>query len=281
MIRLYCGRQTLERDRPVVMGIVNLTPDSFSGDGLGGDAGRAIAHAWSQLEAGADLLDLGAESSRPGAPPVAAEDEIRRLVPVLRALRDCGAPLSVDTCKPEVMRAVLAEGASVINDIRGLETPGALAAVAGSDCALCLMHMQGEPRSMQAAPAYGDVVGEVAAYLRDRLVAAEAAGVARARCWIDPGFGFGKTVEHNFALFRALPVLAAGSVPVLVGVSRKSMLGAITGREVGDRLPASLAAAVLAAQAGAAVIRVHDVAATIDALKTWRALAPDEKGGQQ
>ena len=274
MVRLYCGSQVLELDRPAVMGIVNLTPDSFSGDGLGDDASRAIAHAWEQIEAGADLLDLGAESSRPGAMPVAAEEEIRRLRPVVRALRDSGVPLSVDTCKPEVMRVVLGEGAAIINDIRALEAPGALDVIAGSDCAVCLMHMQGEPRSMQVSPSYADVVGEVAAYLDGRIAAARAAGVGRQRCWIDPGFGFGKTLDHNATLFRALPEFVAAGDPVLVGVSRKSMLGAITGRAVGDRLAAGLAAAVMAAEAGAAVIRVHDVAATIDALKTWRTLAP-------
>lgn len=281
MIRLYCGPRVLELDRPAVMGIVNLTPDSFSGDGVGDDASRAIAQAWGQIEAGADLLDLGAESSRPGASPVAADEEIRRLRPVVRALRDSGVPLSVDTCKPEVMRVVLDEGAAIINDIRAFEAPGALQVLAGSDCAACLMHMQGEPRSMQLSPIYGDVVAEVSAYLRRRIDAAGAAGVERRRCWVDPGFGFGKTIEHNKALFRALPALVAAGQPVLVGVSRKSMLGAITGRAVGDRLAAGLSAAVLAAQAGAAVIRVHDVAATIDALKTWRALAPEGKGAGQ
>jgi dihydropteroate synthase len=260
------------------MGIVNLTVDSFSGDGVGSDAARAIAHALSLAEAGADILDLGAESSRPGALPVALEDEAARLLPVIRALRDCGLPLSVDTSKPEVMHMALDEGVSIINDIRALEAPGALEAVRGSDCALCLMHMQGEPASMQRAPSYTNVTGEVTSYLRERLRMAEGAGIDRRRCWIDPGLGFGKSFEHNLALFRRLPELAHEGVPVLVGVSRKSMLGAITGRPVDERLPAGLAAAVVAAQAGVSVIRVHDVAATVDALNTWRALAPPNEG---
>lgn len=258
------------------MGIVNLTPDSFSGDGIGSDVERAVAQAMTMIEAGADLLDLGAESSRPGAVPVASEDEAARLVPVLRALRDCGVPLSVDTCKPQVMRAALDEGAAIINDIRALGEPGAAEVIAESDCAVCLMHMRGAPADMQAAPAYDDVVGEVRGFLLDRLRSAVEAGIAPRRCWIDPGFGFGKTIEHNTALFRALPTFVADDAPVLVGVSRKSMLGAITGRPVGERTAASVAAAVLAAQAGVAVIRVHDVAATIDALKTWRSLAPED-----
>lgn len=262
------------------MAVVNLTPDSFSGDGVGADVERAFARAMAQIEAGADILDLGAESSRPGALPVPANEEIVRLQPVLRRLRDCGVPVSVDTCKPEVMQVALAEGAAIINDIHALARPGALEAVRDSDCSVCLMHMQGEPAGMQSAPAYGDVVGEVSAYLRGRIRALGAMGLAAERCWIDPGFGFGKTLEHNTALFRALPDLVAIGAPVLVGVSRKSMLGAITGRPVGERLAASLAAAVLAAQAGAAVVRVHDVAATRDAITTWRALAPGRMGTQ-
>jgi dihydropteroate synthase len=281
MNRLYCGARTLELDRPAVMGIINLTPDSFSGDGVGSDVERAIAQAMAMVEAGADLLDLGAESSRPGAASVPAEDEVARLLPVLRALRDCGVPLSVDTCKPEVMRAVLDEGAAIINDIRALGVPGAAEAVAASDCAVCLMHMRGVPADMQTAPVYEDVVGEVRGFLLDRVRTAVEAGIAPHRCWVDPGFGFGKTIEHNTALFRALPAIVADDAPVLVGVSRKSMLGSITGRPVGDRLAAGLAAAVLAAEAGAAVIRVHEVAATIDALNIWRTLAPANWGVQE
>ena len=257
------------------MGIVNLTPDSFSGDGMGADVRAALRHAEQQIEAGADLLDLGAESSRPGAQPLGLADELARLLPVLRGLRDCPVPISVDTYKPEVMRAALDEGASIINDIYGLQSPGALEAVADSDCAVCLMHMQGEPLSMQANPQYADVVAEVAAFLNQRIVVAKDAGVAPERCWIDPGFGFGKTLEHNTALFRHLNRLASLGKPLLVGVSRKSMLGALTGRPLNERMPASVVAAVLAAQAGAKIVRVHDVAATLDGLRVAQFLAAD------
>jgi len=248
------------------MGIVNLTPDSFSGDGVGDDAARAIAHAHVQIEAGADILDLGAESSRPGAPPVAEGEELARLLPVLRALRDVPVPVSIDTVKPGVMRAALAEGAAMINDIAALTAPGAIEAVAASDAAVCLMHMQGEPRTMQQNPQYVDVVAEVAVFLRARAAACAAAGIDGSRIVLDPGFGFGKTLEHNLALLRALADLAKLGYPVLAGLSRKSMLGAISGRPVGQRVPASIAAALLAVQKGAAIVRVHDVAATKDAL---------------
>jgi len=276
-MRLRCGKFVLDlAARPLVMGIVNVTPDSFSGDGTGRDAERAIAHAHAQLAAGADILDLGAESTRPGAPPTPLHEELDRLLPVIEALHGCGVPLSVDTYKPEVMRAALAAGADLINDIAGLRTPGALEAVAKTDCAVCIMHMQGEPRTMQSEPVYADVVGEVREFLLAQVRAAEAAGIARERMVLDPGFGFGKTVVHNTALFRALPALAADGLPVLVGVSRKSMLGALTGRDVNDRLPASLAAAVVAAQSGATIIRVHDVAATRDALTVWQVLKGEQ-----
>lgn len=254
------------------MGIVNLTPDSFSGDGVGTDVARAVAHAQAQLEAGADLLDIGAESTRPGAAPVAAADELARLLPVLHALRDSPAPVSVDTCKPEVMRAALAEGAAMINDIAALREPGAIAAVAASDAAVCLMHMQGEPRSMQANPQYEDAVAEVAAFLKERADACVAAGIPRSRIVLDPGFGFGKTLEHNLALLRHLERFGADGYPVLAGLSRKSMLGAIIGRPVEQRVHASVAAAVLAAAHGAAIVRVHDVAATRDALAVFNAV---------
>lgn len=260
------------------MGIVNLTPDSFSGDGLAHDVGQSVRYAHQQIEAGADLLDLGAESTRPGAAQVSAADELTRLVPVLRALRSLGIPISVDTSKPEVMQVALDEGAAIINDIRALQTSGARQVVASSDCAVCLMHMQGSPESMQTAPHYDDVVSEVMLFLQAQLVHAEASGILRQRCWIDPGFGFGKTLEHNLALFRALPRFAALGVPLLIGVSRKSMLGEITGRAVQHRLAGSVAAAVMAAGMGAAVLRVHDVAATLDGLKTWRALTPATVG---
>jgi len=258
----------------LIMGIVNLTPDSFSGDGVGAgnDSSRAIAHAEAQRNAGADLLDLGAESSRPGAAPVAVADELARLLPVLRAVRDWGVPVSIDTTKPEVMCAALADGAAMINDIAALQAPGAIAALAATDAAVCLMHMQGEPRGMQQDPRYDDVAAEVAAFLRDRATACEAAGIDRHRILLDPGFGFGKTLAHNLALLRALPDLARLGYPVLAGLSRKSMLGLITGRPVEDRVPASLAAALLAVQQGAAIVRVHDVAATKDALAVLSAV---------
>ena len=256
------------------MGIVNLTPDSFSQDGVGTDAERAIAHARAQWEAGADILDLGAESSRPGATLVSETEELRRLLPVLEEVGRWPVPVSVDTYKPAVMKAVLAAGAAMINDIHALRQPGALSAVQDSDCALCLMHMQGEPGTMQQAPAYGDVVAEVHQFLRQRVAACLQAGIDPSRLVLDPGFGFGKTLEHNSALFRALTVQGIDGYPVLVGVSRKSMLGALTGQPVQARVAASIAAALLAAQQGAAILRVHDVAATRDALAVLEGLGP-------
>ncbi len=253
------------------MGIVNLTADSFSGDGLAGDTAAAVAQARRHIEAGADLLDVGAESSRPGALPVSADDELHRLLPVLDGLAGCGVPISVDTYKPEVMRAALRHGASMINDIHGLRLPGAMAVVAESDCAVCLMHMQGDPPSMQQQPSYRDVVAEVRLFLRSRVQAARAAGISDDRLLIDPGFGFGKTLQHNLELLRGLEQLASEGPPVLAGLSRKSMLGAITGRPLGERLVASIAAAVVAVERGARILRVHDVAATRDALAVWLA----------
>ena len=262
-----CGSYRLSLHAPLIMGIVNLTPDSFSGDGHGDDVRAAIAHAAAQRDAGAQLLDLGAESSRPGAAPVPATQELARLLPVLRVIRDWGLPVSVDTAKPEVMRVVIQEGAALINDIEALQAPGALEAVANTDVGICLMHMQGEPRTMQVAPQYQDVVAEVGMFLSSRVVACEAAGIERARLLIDPGFGFGKTVAHNYTLLRELTFLDTLGVPVLAGLSRKSMLGAVTGRPNGEaRVFASVAAAVLAVLNGAKIVRVHDVAATRDAL---------------
>lgn len=277
MTTLYCGRFRLTLERPLIMGIVNLTPDSFSGDGVGDDAGAAIAHAEAQRDAGADILDLGAESSRPGAAPVSAEVEIARLRPVLRAVRDWGVPISVDTTKPVVMEMAIGEGAALINDINALRTPGALEVVSESDVGVCLMHMQNDPRTMQANPRYDDVVEEVHAFLVARLMACQAAGIDRERICIDPGFGFGKTLEHNYTLLRELRRFTDMGVPVLAGLSRKSMLGAVTGRENGvARMPASIAAAVLAVERGARIVRVHDVAATQDALAVWMAMENKE-----
>ena len=270
-LMLRCATFALEFSRPLVMGIVNLTPDSFSGDGVS-DTAKAIAHAHRQIEAGADLLDIGGESSRPGAFPTSVEEELRRLIPVLEELASCGVPISVDTYKPEVMRAALRHGASMINDIYALRMPGALAAVADSDCAICLMHMQGEPLTMQEQPHYIDVVAEVQGFLRNRLTIARDAGIASDRLLLDPGFGFGKTLNHNLELLRRMDELSLAGRPLLAGISRKSMLGAVTARPVGDRLAASIAAALLAAQRGASILRVHDVAPTRDALAIWHAV---------
>lgn len=269
---LRCGDFTLSLARPLVMGIVNLTPDSFSGDGLANDTARAIEHARRQIEAGADLLDIGAESSRPGAVATSVEDELGRLIPVLEGLAGCGVPISVDTYKAEVMHAALGHGASMINDIYALSMPGSLAAVVDSDCAICLMHMRGVPSTMQDNPSYGDVVTEVRTFLGKRLATATAAGVAGDRLVLDPGFGFGKTLAHNLELLRRFDELAVDNLPLLAGISRKSMLGAVTTRPVAGRLAASVTAALLAVQRGARILRVHDVAETIDALAVWHAV---------
>lgn len=272
MSDLHCGGFRLPLDRPLIMGIVNLTPDSFSGDGMGSDFDRAIRHARHQLDSGADILDIGAESSRPGAIPTPENEELRRLLPVLREIVGWGVPVSVDTYKPAVMRAALAEGAAMINDISALRHPDAMAAVAGSDCAVCLMHMRGEPGTMQNAPAYSDVVREVREFLAARVAAVRAVGIDDCRLVLDPGFGFGKSLQHNLALLRALTAAGVDDLPMLVGVSRKSMLGAITGRPVEQRLAASIAAATLAALKGAKILRVHDVAETSDALAVLAAI---------
>ena len=254
------------------MGVVNVTPDSFSDGGRFIDPKSAVERANILVAEGADILDIGAESSRPGAGGVSVELELSRLMPVLEGLGDCAVPISVDTVKPEVMRAAIAAGASMINDIGALRAPGALETVAASHVAVCLMHMRGEPHTMQQSPSYRDVVAEVGAFLADRVAAAEAAGVARERIVVDPGFGFGKTVAHNFELLRNLDRFAVLGLPVLAGWSRKSTLGAITGRGAEDRLAASLAAALLAVERGARIVRVHDVAATRDALAVLAAL---------
>jgi dihydropteroate synthase len=269
---LHCGRFRLSLDRPLVMGIVNLTPDSFAGDGTGTDVELAIRHARHQLDAGADILDIGAESSRPGAVPTPENEELRRLLPVLRAVTGWGIPVSVDTYKPTVMHAALAAGAAMINDITALGHPGSLAVVAASDCAVCLMHMQGEPGTMQAAPRYDDVVAEVHDFLAVRVARCRGAGIADERIVLDPGFGFGKTLEHNLHMFRALTATGCDGLPLLAGLSRKSMLGAITGRPVERRQAASVAAALLAVERGARIVRVHDVAETVDALAVLAAL---------
>lgn len=269
---LHCGKFQFDLARPLVMGIVNVTPDSFSDGGLHASAAAAIAHAHRLIEDGADMLDIGGESTRPGAAEVGVQEELDRVLPVLEGLRGVTVPLSIDTWKPEVMRAALAAGASLVNDVNALRAEGALQAVAVSDAAVCLMHKQGTPQTMQQQPHYADVVAEVGAFLRARVAATEAAGIPRNRIVIDPGFGFGKTLAHNLALLRHLEALSALGVPVLAGLSRKSMLGAITGREVGERVAASVATALLAVQRGAAIVRVHDVRETVDALKVWNAV---------
>ncbi len=266
---LHCGRHRLPLSRPLIMGIINATPDSFSGDGLALDVGRALAQARAFVEDGADILDIGGESTRPGATPVGADEEIRRVVPLIDALRELGVPLSIDSFKPPVMRAALDAGATLINDINALRAPGALDVAAASDAAVCLMHMQGTPQTMQENPAYHDVVAEVGAFLAERCQACLAAGIARERIVIDPGFGFGKTPEHNLQLLQGLDRLAASGYPVLVGLSRKSLLGKLTGRKVSERVAASIGAAIAAVARGAAIVRVHDVAATRDALAVW------------
>lgn len=264
-------RFQIDLSQPRVMGIVNLTPDSFSDGGQFPEAGVAIRHCEQLLADGADILDLGGESSRPGADAVDEAEEWRRVQPVLQAALGWQCPISLDTTKPGVMRRALDLGVDIINDIHALRSPGALAAVAASGCGVCLMHMQGQPAAMQDHPAYGDVVAEVIDFLAERVGAVRAAGVSAGRIVLDPGIGFGKTVAHNLALLQHQAALLALGFPLLVGWSRKSTLGAVTGRPVGQRLPASLAAALAAALNGARVLRVHDVAATRDALRVWQA----------
>jgi dihydropteroate synthase len=253
------------------MGVVNVTPDSFSDGGRFFDAKAAISHALRLAEEGADIVDVGGESSRPGALPVSVQEELDRVLPVLHGLSGLGKPISVDTRRAEVMREVLKTGASMINDIDALAAPGALEVVAASQCAVCLMHKKGEPETMQRAPHYDDVVGEVAGFLKTRVEEAEKAGIARERIVIDPGFGFGKTLEHNLTLLKHLASLSSLKLPVLAGWSRKSSLGKITGRGADERLPASLAMALLSLQGGATILRVHDVTDTRDVIAVWQA----------
>jgi dihydropteroate synthase len=269
---LDCGRHRFDLSRPLVMGILNVTPDSFSDGGRYVDRARALDHARGMAADGADLIDVGGESTRPGAAPVTEEDELARVVDITATLAGEGLAVSVDTRKPAVMRSAIAAGAAMINDVAALTAPGALAACAQGGVGVCLMHMRGDPGSMQQAPTYTDVVGEVRDFLLARAGACLAAGIARERIVLDPGFGFGKTLAHNLQLLRALPELAAAGYPVMAGLSRKSSLGQITGRAAAERLPASLAAALAAVARGAAIVRVHDVRETVDALKVWRAI---------
>jgi dihydropteroate synthase len=271
---LDCNGRSLKLDRPRVIGILNVTPDSFSDGGHYASLDDAVAHALRMVEEGADMLDIGGESTRPGSDDVPVEEELRRIVPVLEQLAArTSVPLAIDTSKPEVMRAAVAAGAGMINDVYALRRDGALDAAAELGVPVCLMHMLGEPRSMQDDPHYDDVVGEVHRFLTDRLFACELAGIDRRNVMVDPGFGFGKNLEHNLALLRALERFANLGSGVYVGMSRKSMIGAMTGRQVpAERAVGSVAAAVIAVQRGARMVRVHDVAATVDALAVWHAV---------
>ncbi|MFP3586788.1 dihydropteroate synthase [Paraburkholderia sp. SIMBA_055] len=280
---LQCGRFKLSFERPLVMGILNVTPDSFSDGGQYAMRADALRQAERMMLEGADIIDIGGESTRPGAPPVPLDEELERVIPLIEQLRGANVPLSVDTYKPEVMRHALSAGADLINDIWGFRMPGAVDAVRDSDCGLCVMHMLGEPQTMQLGePAYGDVVGEVRQFLEERVALLTQAGIARGRISVDPGFGFGKAVvEHNYALLARLADTAPRAeppYPILAGMSRKSMIGAVTGRAAPERVAGSIAAAVLAAERGAAILRVHDVAQTVDALKVWAALRDAANG---
>lgn len=256
-----------------VMGILNTTPDSFSDGGLWTTPESALRHAGQMALAGADIIDIGGESTRPGARGVSIQEEMDRVIPLVEAVvAETGLPVSVDTSKPEVMEAAVKSGAGMINDVYALRQRGALEMAAGLNVPVCIMHMQGKPRDMQKQPLYGNVVREVLEFLQARAGDCEAAGVAPSHIVIDPGFGFGKSLQHNIELFHSIPLFCAGAYPVLIGVSRKSMLGTLTGRPVSERVAASVAAALLAAQAGAAMVRVHDVAETVDALKVAKAL---------
>ncbi|HQW59200.1 dihydropteroate synthase [Thermomonas sp.] len=273
--QLECNGRILRLDRPQVMGIVNATPDSFSDGGLHFDAAAAIAQGLKLAAEGADILDIGGESTRPGAQEVPLDEELRRVVPVIERLaKETSLPISIDTSKPEVMRAAVAAGAGMINDVHALRREGALDAAAQLGVPVVLMHMQGEPGGMQAAPHYDDVVGEVHRFLAERIFAAEMAGIARKRIVVDPGFGFGKTLQHNLQLLAQLQRFTELGVPVLAGLSRKKSIGELTGREdPRERIAGSVAAHLIAAQRGAMLLRVHDVAATADALKVWNAVA--------
>jgi len=271
-----CGKFRLSLARPLIMGVVNVTPDSFSDGGRFATMQTAVAHARKLIDEGADIIDVGGESTRPGAHSVALDDERRRVLPVLEQLVSAAVPISVDTQKPTLMREAIAAGAAMINDISALQMLDALEAVAASNVAVCLMHKQGTPADMQADPHYQDVVTEVFEFLSGRVRAVRAAGIAAERIAVDPGFGFGKTLEHNLELLRQLDRFSAIGVAVLAGVSRKSMLGAITGRDIDERAFASIAATLIAVQKGAHIVRVHDVAATRDTLAVWDAVN-DEK----
>ena len=276
---LDCNGRPLTLDQPRVVGIINVTPDSFSDGGQFADLESAVAHGVRLAEEGADMLDVGGESTRPGSADVSVEEELRRVLPVIEQLiARTALPIAVDTSKPEVMRAAVAAGAGMINDVYALRREGAMDAAADLRVPICLMHMQGEPRSMQDAPYYDDVVGEVHRFLTDRLFACELAGIDRRKVMVDPGFGFGKDLEHNLTLLRRLERFADLGSGVYAGLSRKSMIGTLTGRkDPAERAAGSVAAALIAVQRGARIVRVHDVAATVDAVKVWHAVQSGDK----
>jgi dihydropteroate synthase len=280
---LQCGRYRFPLDgqgaRPLVMGILNVTPDSFSDGGRFQSLDLALSHAEQMIADGVDIIDIGGESTRPGAQSLSLDEELRRVMPLIYALRDCGKPLSIDTCKPEVMREALAAGVDMVNDVYGFRASGALSAVNESDCALCIMHMLRDPQTMQTDPRYDDVSKEIVLFLRERIAAAEEAGIARARLCVDPGFGFGKTLDHNLTLLRDIGrICAETGVPLLAGLSRKTMIGAITGKPVEQRAAGSVAGALAAVARGARIVRVHDVAQTVDALRVWQAVEENNQG---
>ena len=276
---LQCGARTLDLSAPVVMGVLNITPDSFSDGGRYIDRDAALLHARSMIQAGAKIIDIGGESTRPGAVGVSVAEELDRVLVAVEAIAsEWDVVISVDTSTPEVMRESAALGAGMINDVRALSRPGALEAAAATGLRVCLMHMQGDPTNMQQAPFYTDVLAEVDAFLADRAAACMAAGIARDKLVLDPGFGFGKTDQHNLALLAGLPQMAAHGMPLLAGLSRKSMIGRLLGRPVADRLIGSVVLALLAAQHGAHILRVHDVAETVDALRLLQILNQVEAG---
>jgi dihydropteroate synthase len=280
-MKLACRDRLLDLSEPCVMGVLNVTPDSFADGGRYAAVAAAVARGVAMAGEGAAIIDVGGESTRPGAADVDEQEELARVVPVIEQLvARVAVPVSVDTSKPAVMRAAIAAGASLVNDVRALRAPGALESVAGTGAAVCLMHMQGEPRTMQDAPAYVDVVAEVRQFLAQRVQACLAAGIDRERICVDPGIGFGKRLEHNLALLAAVDRLADPGLPVLIGVSRKSLVGIITGRPMEGRLAGSVAFAALAVMGGAAVIRAHDVAETLDAVKVASALRRAASGGE-
>lgn len=277
MTDFQCGRFRFSLgnngSRPLVMGILNITPDSFSDGGQYLSSSFALKHAEQMIAAGVDIIDIGGESSRPGSEPVSLQEELDRVLPIIEALKDCGKPLSIDTYKPETMKAVLEAGADMINDICGFQSEASRLAVAGSSCGLCIMHMQGNPKTMQDKPSYQDVIGEVTAFLEKQVDELTRSGIARERMVIDPGFGFGKTKEDNILLLKNMAGLEKNlGLPVLAGLSRKTLIGQITGKSIEKRLAGSLAIALAAAENGATILRVHDVDETVDALKIWQAV---------